>query len=105
VTEWWGAIDGIFIKQMPLPKRDDVVIQHRHVWDHATMVAKGAVYVVREGGPSEAHEAPAMIHIIAGISHSFIALKDDTLLYCIHNLHGEQAVKVLAEHGLAEGAT
>ena len=104
MTEGYIIVDGMFFMPKHLPKRDDPVIQPRHPSDHVTMVMMGSVWAVREGELGRKYDAPAVIHIPAGVSHSFIALRDDTLLYCIHNLHGEQMVKVLDEHGLAEDA-
>ena len=78
--------DGIFVKQMALPRKDMCVIQHVHKHDHTSMVATGAVRVWRNGFYVGDFKAPTGIMIVAGISHQMQALEDGTLVYCIHNI-------------------
>jgi hypothetical protein len=82
--------DGIFIKQMVIPKAGTLVPQHSHTYDHTTMLAKGAVHV---GVPDaeipnmrhwKLYQAPAGIFIPAGVKHMFRSLDDGCILYCIH---------------------
>lgn len=92
--------DGVFIKQMVIPKSGTIIPQHSHRWDHTSMLAKGSVFVWKDGVLDKQYTAPAGIFIKAGVKHTFQSLDDDTIIYCIHNLHGEDAVKVLEEHDL-----
>lgn len=92
--------DGVFIKQMVIGRRGTVVPQHAHAWDHTSMLAFGSVAVWRDGIFDRVYEAPSAIFIRAGVKHTFHSLIDNTIIYCIHNLHGEQAVKILEEHQL-----
>lgn len=82
--------DGVFIKQMVIPKAATMVPQHSHQYDHTTMLAKGVVHV---GVPDEQmpnfriwkeYQAPAGIFIPAGVKHTILSLEDDCVLYCIH---------------------
>jgi hypothetical protein len=96
------TVDGLFLKQMAVPKAFSLIPQHAHAHDHLSMLAKGSVQVFRDGACDGEYVAPVGIEIKAGIKHAFLTLEDDTIIYCCHNLHGEQMVKIMAEHGLAE---
>ncbi len=89
--------DDIFVKQMVLAKAGYTVSQHVHEYDHHTMLAAGAVaaWVGNAEHPIE-FSAPYPIFVAAGTPHKFMALEDNTILYCIHNLHGKGAVSILA---------
>lgn len=100
-----GAVDGIYIRQIMIPKADSVVPQHSHAWDHITCLARGSVFVWKDGALDKQYRAPALITIKAGVKHLFLTCEDETLLLCIHNLHDEAAVKVLEEHNLFEADT
>ena len=93
-------VDGIYIRQILIPKADSMVPQHSHAWNHVTMLARGSVYVWKDGVLDRRYQAPTRIEIKAGVKHLFLTLEDNTLLFCIHNLHDEAAVKVLEEHQL-----
>jgi quercetin dioxygenase-like cupin family protein len=92
--------DGVFIKQMVIAKRWTVVPQHEHAWDHTSMLALGAVALWRDGKFDRTYDAPTGIFIEAGVKHTFQSLVDNTIIFCVHNLHGEHAVKILEEHQL-----
>lgn len=92
--------DGVFVKHIVIPAGGSIVPQHVHEYDHTSFLAKGAMYVWEDGVPQGRLDAPQGILIKAGVKHLFQTIEDDTVLLCIHNLHGEQAVKVLAEHEL-----
>lgn len=96
------TVDGVFIKQMYIAKAGTLIPQHSHAWDHTSMLATGWVWVWADGVSLGEFKAPAAITIKAGVRHTFQSLAHDTMIYCIHNLHGEEAVKVLAEHNLVD---
>ena len=99
---WQVCVDGIFIKQMSLTKAGHIVPQHVHKYDHHTMLAHGAVRVWTDKAYSVDYEAPAPILIRAGHAHVFMALADDTVLYCIHNVADRDGVELLSENTLEE---
>lgn len=78
--------DGIFVKQMYIPKANTIVFQHSHVYDHLTMVARGALDVFLNGNHLGEFRAPTSIMIRANASHRFVSLEDDTVAYCIHRV-------------------
>ncbi len=97
--------DGIFIKQILVPKKFSLVPQHAHVWDHITLLTNGSMFVWKDGVLDRLYQAPSVIFISAGVKHLFCTLQDNTMLFCIHNLKGEQAIEVLAEHNLVDEVT
>ena len=90
--------DGVFIKSITGLKRDDVIPQHIHLYDHTTFIATGSIGVFKDNVWDNVYFAPAAVLIKAGVKHTFLAMVDGTSLLCIHNLKGEATVKVLAEH-------
>lgn len=94
--------DGMWIKQITVPKEGTILPQHLHKYDHSTLLAKGAVILYRGNGVRqiELFKAPAIITIRAGTLHEFQTKKPDTLLYCLHNLHGAAGIELLAEHDI-----
>lgn len=92
------GVDGVMMKMMMLPRVGMVVPQHSHTYDHYTLLATGGMQVWVDGVMKEEHEAPHAILIKAGIKHMLISTQPNTLAYCIHNLHGEDAVSIAEEH-------
>jgi quercetin dioxygenase-like cupin family protein len=90
--------DGIFIKQMFVRHAGSYVPQHSHSWDHVSMVATGAVRVWRDGVLVGDYEAPTGVMIPARCKHTFLALKNDTTVYCIHRIDRTGAVDIEEEH-------
>lgn len=92
--------DGIFVKEMKIPKSGTVVPQHSHVYEHMTLLVKGSVFVDDEKTIKTYH-APSAIIIKAHVKHSFTSLEDNTTLYCIHNTLQTGKVEIAEEHQLA----
>lgn len=93
--------DGIFIKEMRVPKSNTIVPQHSHVYEHVTLLVKGSVFV-KEGNEDiiKTYHAPTAIIIKANVKHSFTTLTDDAILYCIHNTMQTGKVEIAEEHQL-----
>jgi quercetin dioxygenase-like cupin family protein len=83
-------IGRLWVKQMVLAS-GAAAVQHRHAFDHATLLARGRVRVVTDGEQME-FSAPRIIVIERGRHHGFLALEDDTVLYCVHALHEGEAM-------------
>jgi quercetin dioxygenase-like cupin family protein len=97
--EWIFEADGISIKQMAL-KKGWIVPQHAHVYDHYTMLAHGRMQVWVEDILLNEYKAPSAIFIEKGKKHRMVAMEDDTVAYCIHNMHGLKDVQISAIHEL-----
>ncbi|MGH6740793.1 MAG: hypothetical protein ACREDY_17505 [Bradyrhizobium sp.] len=94
------TVDGIFIKQMVVRNAGTIIPQHSHVYSHASMLAKGSIFVWKDGALDARYRSPCALVIKAGVKHTFQTLEDDTIIYCLHNLHNADVVAVLEEHGL-----
>ena len=92
--------DGMWIKQISVPVAGTILPQHVHKYDHTTLLARGSV-ILYSGTEMELFRAPAIMLIRAGVPHEFQTKEPDTLLYCLHNLHGEAAIALLREHDVA----
>lgn len=89
--------DGVFAKQIMIPKEGTLIPQHSHCYDHMTIVACGGV-IVSDGEDTRTFAAPAVIRIRAGVKHSFVTTVDDTALYCIHNTARTGHIEIAEEH-------
>lgn len=98
----WTTVDRVFIKQMLIAKAGSFVPQHAHKYDHTSMLATGAVRVWRDGVFDGDRQAPEPIFIAAGVKHTFQALEDNTLIFCIHNAMRPDVAAVLEEHQLVD---
>jgi quercetin dioxygenase-like cupin family protein len=92
--------DGLFIKQMAVAKAGTIVPTHSHKYDHVSMLARGSVYVTRDGKDAGLFYAPTGITIPAGCKHTFRTLEDNTVIYCIHNIKDAEGVEILEEHNI-----
>lgn len=90
--------DGIFIKQMVIPRAGTYIPQHSHLYDHTSMLAAGSIRVWKDGECLGEFSAPTGILIEAGAKHTFLALEDGTTIYCIHNISRTGEVDIQDEH-------
>lgn len=92
--------EGLFVKQITVPKAGSYVPQHAHQLSHLTLLAVGSINVWQDGVWDGRYDAPTALHIKAGVKHLFQTLTDGVTLYCVHSLATPEALKVLAEHDL-----
>ncbi len=85
--DFFRMTGNVFIKRMLLEKIGHHCIGHSHKHDHISLLAHGSVRVNIEQGFAE-YKAPAFIDIPAGVHHEFVALEDETALFCIHDTRG-----------------
>lgn len=97
--------DGVFVKQLSLERVGYCIPGHKHEFSHTSMLAKGSVRMWRDGQFVGDFHAPTGIKVDAGAFHMFMALEDNTLLFCIHNTHGfpeeELEAKLVTEKNTA----
>jgi len=84
----FSEVDDIWIRSYTLEKANTVISQHVHEHDHATIVSRGTAEAWQDGKILGQYTAPAVITIPAGKKHHFVALTDDVVLCCLHNLRG-----------------
>lgn len=83
--------DGLYAKQMDIPK-GFMAVQHKHTYDHLSILAKGKVIVMYDEG-HDVFEAPACINIKKDINHAIKALEDSTW-FCVHHTFEKDADSV-----------
>lgn len=95
----FAEVDDIWVRAYSVKKARTVIGQHVHVHDHITLVSSGSVRVWKDLEESQDFHAPAMIIVPAGSRHRFMALTDDVVLCCLHNLRdtGTVRTKISAE--------
>lgn len=74
-------IGGTYIKKFEL-KANTAIVQHKHTYDHASILAVGRVRI-RIDNVWHYREAPAVISIAAGEEHLVVA-ETDVVWFCIH---------------------
>ena len=98
-----SCVANVYIRQMVFEKAGDVNAGHDHVFDHQTLLARGAVKAV-VGGKTSYFVAPQIIFIKAGVVHEFTAMEDNTLCYCIHALRdGDDVCDIIDPAGVPQG--
>lgn len=83
-----GCVSNVFVRQMTFAKAGDTELGHKHQYDHLSLLASGAIQV-RIGDQVSEFFAPHMVFIRAEQQHELMALADNTVMYCIHALRGE----------------
>lgn len=82
-----GYFGNVWVRQNILEKVGDTNGGgHKHKFDHVTLLTQGRVKVEIDGHPSKEFAAPTFIVIRKQHSHTFTALEDDTIYFCIFAL-------------------
>jgi hypothetical protein len=89
--------DDMWIRFYEIPK-GNAAPQHSHEHDHLTLLCRGVVVVYKDNELVGNFAAPSMITIHAGSKHMFIAVTDDVLLACVHNLRGRGEQPTITEY-------
>ena len=84
----FAEVDDIWVRAYSVAKAKTVISQHVHSHDHVTLVSRGTIEGWQDGESIGTFVAPALITIPAGKKHAFMALTDDVVLCCLHNLRG-----------------
>jgi quercetin dioxygenase-like cupin family protein len=83
--------DNLYAKEIIL-SAGSLVIQHKHKFDHLSILAKGKVIVLFDEDAVE-YTAPACINIVKGVDHAIKAL-EDSVWFCVHATDETDATKV-----------
>lgn len=73
---------GVYAKETVIPKGTQLY-QHKHPFDHLSILASGTVLVEQFGAESKTFTGPACLTIAAGIEHAVTALTD-AVWFCVH---------------------
>ena len=79
IEHHFGA--GVYAKETRIPA-GHVLVQHRHKFDHLSILASGSIELMVDGERSVVH-APACLTIEANKHHGVKSLTD-VVWYCIH---------------------
>jgi quercetin dioxygenase-like cupin family protein len=74
--------DHLYAKECFIPA-GSILVQHKHEYDHLSILAKGRIKVDCDGVITE-YEAPQCLNIIKGVNHGVLALTD-CVWYCVHS--------------------
>ena len=84
----FAEVDDIWVRAYSVARAKTIIAQHVHTHDHMTLVSRGTVEAWQDGESIGEYKAPAIIKISAGKKHAFVAVTDDVVLCCLHNLRG-----------------
>ena len=84
--------DGLYAKEMFIPK-GSIACQHKHNYDHLSVLAKGKVRVLFDNDVVKTYTAPACINIVKDVNHTVMAI-EDSVWYCIHQTEETDVDKV-----------
>jgi len=84
---------NIFIREMSLQKKGDIVQGHTHNFDHTTYVVRGSVLIeslnpdgsVKQSAIKTAKDGKNWVLIKAEVCHKITALEDNTMAHCIYS--------------------
>lgn len=78
-----ACVANVFVRMMNFEHKGDIEQGHSHNHDHTSILSSGAVKAT-VNGKETVFQAPALIFIAKGLRHQFEALKDNTVLSCVH---------------------
>jgi hypothetical protein len=81
-----GYFGNIWVRQNLLKNAGDSTAGHKHRFDHVSLLAQGRVRVQVEGHEPKEFSAPTFIVIRKEHNHTFTALADGTIWYCVFAL-------------------
>lgn len=84
-----GYFGNIWVRQNHLKNKGDFTPGHIHLFDHVSLLVKGSVEVHVEGKPAKTFTAPTFVVVRKEQKHSFVALEDDTIFYCVFAIRDE----------------
>lgn len=91
-----GSVSNIYVRQMHFLNAGDIEYGHSHEFDHLSLLANGSVMSIVDG-KEKVFDAPTMIFIKKGIQHEFVALADNTVLYCVHAVRDGENVEDIVD--------
>jgi quercetin dioxygenase-like cupin family protein len=72
---------GVYAKSVYMPK-GSILVQHKHVHDHLSILASGKIILDVDGEHREL-VGPCVIEVKAGVHHG-VKAESDAMWYCIH---------------------
>jgi hypothetical protein len=81
-----GYFGNIWVRQNLLERAGEIHEGHKHNFDHVSLLARGKVRVAVADYEPKEFTAPTFIVIKKEYYHTFEALEDNTLWYCVFAL-------------------
>ena len=81
-----GYFGNIWVRQNYLEKAGDAHAGHKHNFDHVSLLTVGKVRVTVDGFEPKEFTAPTFIVVKKEHRHTFEALEDGTIWYCVFAL-------------------
>ena len=81
-----GYFGNIWVRQNLLENPGDAHAGHKHHFDHISLLVSGKVKVTIEGCEPKEFSAPTFIIVKKESKHTFEALEENTLWYCVFAL-------------------
>jgi hypothetical protein len=83
---------GVYALLWAVPDAGTICPAHAHVYDHMTLVQRGAVHVLADGVDMGVFRAPAFLKIAARTKHTFTTLEPDTAFVCLHAVGAAESI-------------
>jgi len=100
-----SLVANVWIKQLHFVNAGDVMEGHKHAFDHSTLLGNGSVKVT-VNNQETIFTAPTIIFIHAQNEHTFMALQENTVCYCIHAIRdGEKVEDIVDPKDVPKGST
>ena len=96
--------DGIHTEAVRIFKAGMQTGHHSHVYDHTTVIVRGAVEAWAGGKRLGEFREMESLLIKAGVKHHFRALEDDTTFVCIHNVSRSGVIETIDEFKMKDFA-
>lgn len=89
--------DGIHTEAVRIFKAGMQTAHHSHVYDHTTVIVRGAVEVYADGERLGIFREMESLLIKAFVKHRFVALQNDTTFVCVHNVSRSGAIETFGD--------
>lgn len=91
-----ACVANIHTRMMHFVKAGDVILGHKHTFDHVTLLAHGSLKIDIDGAVS-VFKAPALVLIRKDKRHELTALEDNTVAVCINGIRDGDGVADLID--------
>lgn len=88
---FFGFYGNVAVAQRWIDKKGGVFDNHKHYFDHVTILSQGSMLVETDGHEPKEFHAPTYIIIAKEKAHKFTALEDNTVFFCIFALREDEA--------------
>jgi quercetin dioxygenase-like cupin family protein len=101
----FSYIDNVWVRQLHFKKKGMKNDAHKHLHDHATLLAHGSLKATVEGQET-IFKAPCMILVLKDQLHYFEALEDNTVAYCVHGIREDDGTgPIISPEMIPNGAS